>query len=152
MSFSSRISEPDGKAIKKLLRQVKRPGQVDVGIIDPKKRDEGGELNTAEIGFTHEFGVEVPERSFLRSTMHEERKRIVAQSRKFLKAVVRGKLTVDKGLGLLGIDMADKVSQKIVKIRKPPNSPATLAAKAPKTNPLVDTGQLKNSITHRVRK
>jgi len=151
VSFNGKIKTTQGKGISKLLKRLKNPGGVDVGIIDPGKH-EGSEFNTAEIGFVHEFGAgPVPERSFMRSTLHEERKDILSLTGKLLKKVVSGKMQQSQALGLIGIDVADKISQKIVKLKAPPNKPGTIDKKG-SSNPLVDTGQLKNSITWRVNK
>lgn len=149
-----RIKSTNGKGIKALLRRVKNPGMVDVGIIEAKGHN-GSDLNTAEIGYVHEFGSpknNIPERSFIRSTVHGSgQKEVVALSRRLLKKIVDGTMEQKKALGLLGALGADLISQKIVSIRNPPNKPSTLRGKKPRTNPLVDTGQLKNSITWRVQ-
>lgn len=149
-----RIKSTGGKGIKALLKRFKKPGTVDVGIIDPGKH-EGSELNTAEIGYVHEFGSTdgtIPERSFIRSTLHgEDRKELIALSKRLLKKMADGSMDLEKALGLLGVAGADKISQKIVSIRTPPNSAATIRRKG-SSNPLVDTGQLKNSITWRITK
>lgn len=152
MSFSSKIKTTNGKGIKDLLKKVKKPGTVAVGIIDPGLHGDGP-FNTAEIGYVHEFGSSdgrVPERSFIRSTLKVDRKEIISLSKRLLKKIINNEMTLEKGLGLLGLDVSDKISQRIVEIRTPPNKPNTIARKG-SSNPLVDTGQLKNSITHKVQ-
>lgn len=152
MSFSHKIKSTGGKGIKTLLERVGKPGTVEVGIIDPGMHGDGP-FNTAEIGFVHEFGSSdgrIPERSFIRSTLKSDRKDIIKLTKALLKKVLSGAMPLNQALGLMGIDAADRISQKIVEIRTPPNSPQTIAKKG-SSNPLVDTGQLKNSITHKVR-
>ena len=151
MSSSHKIRSTDGKGIAALLRRIKNPGTVNVGIIDAGIHGEGP-YTTAQIGFVHEFGAgNIPERSFIRSTLHTDRKEFLALSKKLLKEVASGNMTMDQALGLLGELGRDKISQKIVKISSPPNSPATITAKG-SSNPLVDTGQLKNSITWEINR
>lgn len=126
-----------------------KPGTVAVGIIDAGQHDES-EMTTAEIGYVHEFGGgNSPERSFIRSTLHGNRKDILKRSKELLRVITRKTLTVEKALGLLGADVSDQISQKIVKLQDPPNNPETVKRKG-SSNPLVDTGQLKNSITWKV--
>lgn len=135
-----------------LLKRVRTPGTVDVGIIDAGEHD-SGDITVAGVGFANEFGTEkIPERSFIRSTTREKKKEIVALQEKILIKIQNGSMTTDEGLGLIGEMVADLIRQKIVDIREPPNAPSTLAAKAPKTNPLINTGQLKLSITYEVNR
>ena len=48
----------------------------------------------------------------------------------------------------LGEMVKGHVQRQIVELKKPPNAPATIAAKG-STNPLVDTGKALRSVTHR---
>jgi len=68
-----------------------------------------------------------------------------------LKQIVNGTMKVETALGLVGEVMADAITQKIITLRTPPNAPYTIKAKG-SSNPLVDTGQLKNSITYEVNR
>ena len=137
--------------IEAVLKRVKIPGTVDAGIIDAGKHS-SGDITVAGIGFAHEYGTAtLPERSFMRSTIQKKKKDIIALQKKLLKQIVTGKIKVEAGLGLLGEFMADAISQKIVSISSPPNTPETIAAKG-SSNPLIDTGQMKNSITFEVNR
>lgn len=134
-----------------LKKRVKTPGTVDVGIIDAGQHP-SGDVTVAEIGFIHEFGSgNVPERSFMRSTIQTGKKDIIALQKKLLGQIQAGQIDVIKALGLVGEVFSDMIRQKIVSIRTPPNSPRTIATKG-SSNPLIDTGQLKNSITYEVNR
>lgn len=134
-----------------LAKRVKTPGTVDVGIIDAGKHS-SGDMTVAEIGFANEFGTEtIPERSFIRSVTRGNKKEIIAMQKQLLKKITEGKLTTVTALGLLGEKIADMISQKIVTLKTPPNSPETIRRKGT-SNPLVQTGQLKNSITYEVNR
>lgn len=137
--------------IEAVLKRVKIPGTVDTGIIDAGKHVTG-DITVAGIGYAHEYGTAtLPERSFMRSTIKEKKKDIIALQKKLLKQIINGKMKVETGLGLLGEFMADTIRQKIVSISSPPNTQATIDAKG-SSNPLIDTGQLKNSITYEVNR
>ena len=161
-----KIKTTGGKGISALLKRIKNPGVVEVGIIDSKlhkkkstsrkrklSRTKTASLTTAEIGFVHEFGSTdgtIPERSFIRSSLTgKSRKELLALSKKLLKKIADGSMEQKQALGLLGAAGADIISQKIVTLRSPANKAATIKAKG-SSNPLVDTGQLKNSITWRL--
>lgn len=137
--------------VEALKDRVKIPGTVDVGIIDAGKHP-SGDITVAGIGYAHEYGtVTLPERSFMRSTIQAKKKEIIALQKKLLKQIVNGKMKVEDGLRLLGEFMSDAITQKIVSITSPPNTPETIAAKG-SSNPLIDTGQTKNSITYEVNR
>jgi len=131
--------------------RLKIPGTVDVGIIDAGEHP-SGDITVAGIGFAHEYGTAtLPERSFMRSTIQGKKKNIIALQKKLLGQIVKGNMKVETGLGLLGEFMSDLITKKIVSISDPPNTPETIARKG-SSNPLIDTGQMKNSITYEVNR
>ena len=137
--------------IKGLLKRVKKSGVVNVGIIDAGNHGDSG-LTVAEVGNYNEFGTtKIPERSFMRSTIREKRKDIIKLQEKLLKKIQSGDMEVEQALGLIGSFIAGEVTQKIVSIKSPPNHPYTIKKKG-SSNPLIDTGQLKNSITWEIDK
>ena len=102
-------------------------------------------------GVTKPHNITIPERSFMRSTIQAKKKDIISLQKKLLKQIVNGTMKVETGLGLVGEFMADAIKQKIVSLRTPANSAATIRKKG-SSNPLIDTGQLKNSITYEVNR
>ncbi|MCP3685813.1 MAG: hypothetical protein GY861_24455 [bacterium] len=121
-----------------------------MGIIDAGEHD-SGDITVAGIGHAHEFGIGVPERSFMRSTTHDKRAKIIALQKKLLAKVVAGEMSTDKALGILGEYVADLITQKIIDLKEPPNTPETIKRKG-SSNPLIDSSQLKNSITYEVNR
>jgi len=149
--MSSKLTRQKNRGgVEALKKRVKISGTVDVGIIDAGLHS-SGDITVAGIGFAHEFGVGVPERSFMRSTIQTGKKDIIALQKKLLGQIQTGQTDVVKALGLVGEVFADLIRQKIVSIRTPPNSPQTIVAKG-SSNPLIDTGQMKNSITYEVNR
>jgi len=67
---------------------------------------------------------------------------------KLYDQVVNGRITVRVALGIMGEFMTNKIKAKIVAMKFPPNRPATIRAKKGAENPLIDTGQLLNSVQH----
>lgn len=132
--------------VKGFLKRVKTSGIVNVGIIDAGNHGDSG-LTVAEVGNYNEFGTtRIPERSFIRSTTREKRKDIVKLQEKLLKKIQSGDMEIKQALGLVGTFVAGEITQKTVSIKSPPNNPYTIIKKG-SSNPLIDTGQLKNSIT-----
>jgi len=148
--MSSKFTRKKNKGgLKALVKRVKTPGTVDVGIIDAGKYLDG-DITVAGIGFAHEFGTAtLPERSFMRSTTKENKAKIISLQKKLLKQISNGTIEIDKALGLVGELVSDLIRRKIVNIKSPPNTPETISAKG-SSNPLIDTSQMKNSITYEV--
>lgn len=135
---------------------------VKVGILgESAKRTQGG-INNAEIGFVNEFGKmtghpKIPARSFLRMplSMHfmdkvKEKKSL--SSKEFEKAITNGK--ADDFARKVGL-VAEEVIQEAFSTNGygnwKPNAPYTVEKKG-SSSPLIDTGQLRRSITSRIDK
>lgn len=122
------------------------------------------------IATVHEFGNEslnIPQRSYIRSTIDAEARNIARMQRATVEAALDPKSNVkavERAAKTLGLYLQGKIRTKIVQIQSPPLSQATKQRKAATLyggkkrsfiggsgNPLVDTGQLKSSITFRVR-
>lgn len=94
--------------------------------------------------------VEIPERSYLRSSFDEEKANINQLVQKMLAQVYAGKLSGEQMLNRLGLYMQSKVQAKIRSIN-PPKSELTRTVEGPSKNKaLIDTGRLLQSITYQV--
>lgn len=110
------------------------------------------------IAAVQEFGSadgHVPERSFLRSTIDEQREKYVGLIVKILEASYKapigsGRAVLRGGLGRLGALAVGDVQKKITALNAPPNAPSTIAKKG-SANPLIDTGRLRQSIDFEVQ-
>jgi phage gpG-like protein len=134
--------------------RLDRMKDIKVGVLsgtgEHSKSDNGQTL--AEIAFWNEFGTkEIPARPFLRVTIRENRhllKRLIAR---LYDLIIQNKITTDAAQKVLGAKVAALVQKKITQLRDPPNTPHTIDRKG-SSNPLVDTGELKNSISWDVLK
>lgn len=145
-----KITERETKGWRQLQRlaHAGRP-HVRIGFLEDGKGAEDHEgITTAELGAIHEFGAgNVPERSFLRATLDIYRTWIVDETKTLLGAVLAERFSAVDALEILGSKVTTKVKQEITMIGIAPElHPDTIARKG-STRPLVDTGQLLNSIT-----
>lgn len=139
-----------------LLRRADATGtaRVLVGI----HADDGAEAASGGAGQTvvavasfHEFGLGVPQRSWLRAGIDENRGEINKLTRRLGRAIIsnRRRLSANRALDLLGLDIVAKLQARIRAGIPPENAPKTIEAKGSSV-PLIDTGQMIQSITSRV--
>ncbi len=150
--------------IKKILARLPK-GIVVAGLPVTSGSYDSGET-VVSVGTAHEFGVSerqtfeghngevtvsaIPERSFIRSTATENRKKWVKDVADSLPFILDGTMKPNTLLGAIGSIMERDIKQKIIDIQAPPNSPQVIADKG-SNNPLIDTGRLVRSITHELR-
>jgi hypothetical protein len=139
---------------KQLVRTVtdKSPRVVDVGIIgDTAGASTPGGMTVGTLAEIHEFGLGVPQRSFLRAWADADRAKIDRVWGALLRKVLKSELTLDQALEQFGIWAQGQVQQFIADSRvQPPLDQRTIDAKGSSV-PLIDTGQLRSSITYEVR-
>lgn len=129
--------------------------ELAVGILsDGKAGDDHGGITVLFIASIHEFGAPdagIPARSFVRGYVDENGPKIRAVQAKLSRMALDGKISVPNALNQLGAFVAGGMQQRIADGIMPPLSPVTIEAKGSST-PLIDTGQLRSSITWLVRR
>ena len=142
------------KDLVKGLHRLARAPLVTVGIHEDRggqrsDEDDAGSPTVAEYATFNEFGLGVPERSFLRSTV--ERQKDVYGEAIAAGAVeeLRGGQPMETTLALVGEQAASDVRQTITDGVDPPNSPLTVAIKG-SSKTLVDTGRMRQSVDYEV--
>ena len=141
-------------------RELANGPRVRVGILDdePKKVAPGDEptpLSLVEIAGIHEFGAPdagIPQRSFIRATVDQRADDIARLLQVQAQKAIEGKITAEQALEQTGAKVVSWVQRTITSQIPPPLAPATLAKKTVNGRvgnvPLVNTGQLKSSITY----
>lgn len=161
MSQSKTIVIDKGyKDIKKEIIALSKEPKVAVGIVESKTERESREAgNTssiptnAQIGSWHEFGRgHNHERSFMRAGLADNQQELNSFIDKITHQIMTLKISSKKALGLLGQLATTFIKKKITSGLKPDLDPNYAKRKGKKKNkPLIDTGQLLNSITYEVR-
>jgi len=139
-------------SVLKKLEALKQT-QVVVGIPAVANKIHEGGVSNAVIAAAHEFGVpdkNIPERSFLRSTFNENKDKAASFLATRIRNALISKGDMNKPFELLGLKMATEVKGKIQSGIEPPLLKATIKRKG-SSKPLIDTGQLVQSITYEVR-
>lgn len=100
-------------------------------------------------GITKPHEITIPERSFIRSTIDENAAKYHDLVKKLAGLVIDGKMLTRQALGMLGLRVVADIKRRIQRGIDPPLKQATIDRKH-SSKPLIDKGQLLNSITHEV--
>lgn len=150
----AKITDRD-KGAKRLAKALKQSAIVTVGIHEKEgaeAKDPEGGLSLVEVAAVHEFGSEaanIPRRSFIRDWFDETEQKQQERLRKLFDMVAKGGdlETLAKRFGLL---CQAEVQARIALGIPPPLEEETIARKGGKSTPLINTGQLRTSITNQV--
>lgn len=129
-------------------------GKADGGIIDRAIYNEFGTKGSG-VPFVRNgiggFGGPIPERPFMRQAFRSNKAKYGKAMKFAAPSILNGTvsmLTVLTQLGQLG---ALDVQDSITSLRSPPNSELTILIKG-SSNPLIDTGEMRQSVTYKVDK
>lgn len=117
-------------------------------------------MNNATLAYIHDNGspaANIPARPFMRPGIESVKGRIATSLEKGALAVMHNESNgVEKALHIAGLTAQSAIRSKINQGIEPALAESTLAARRARgrqgTKPLIDTGQLRNSINYVVRK
>jgi len=149
------VKDTKGAGVKALTMRFKEAAAaVLVGVPAGAKEDDEASTPIAMLAAVHEFGApsrHIPERPFLRPAITEGRPDFIRLNRANMRRVARGRTTIKQALGELGELGKRKVQEKIKAGPFRALRPATIAARKRRSEgsskPLIDTGNLRQSIT-----
>ncbi len=136
------------KELKKELQKLEKKPFTKVGILEGKgsKLYSDSSQKVIDVAVANEFGTaKIPARPFMRKSYDEN---ITQYNRLFKRAynnIIDGKSTVKTSLGKIGLFAENKTKKRLRSGPWTPNAPSTIAKKK-SSRPLIDTGQLVNSI------
>jgi len=142
------VKDVDPRVWDELKRRVQDLGRVKVGVPEGPREADGTPV--ALIAAVHEFGhaeLNIPERSFLRSTIRVKQSEYINLNRINLVRCVKGMISAQQVLQLLGEKAKGDVQRTIRNGDFVPLKPATIQRKG-SSKPLIDSGNLLQSITY----
>ena len=154
---TDRLTGPGKLFLAQMVALQSKP-RVKVGVLGKdfdKPKDEkakgdalgGTKVTVGMTAVWAEFGTSSePERSWLRGTVDKKWQEWHRFANDLRWQIVNEGKTVEWALGRMGAKIESDLKAAIRSDIGPPNAPATLAAKAPKTHTLINTGQFLNSI------
>lgn len=155
-----RVNISDTNNILRLQRVLNDLEQYKLRVGVFGEDDSGGKASYVMIASVHEFGaiidngkgiITIPERSFIRSTFDEKQGEWMNFLKQQIKLVCDFRVAPRDALERLGAKMVGDIQKKIRNLQSPPNAPSTIAAKG-SSNPLIDTGGLRQRITYKVER
>lgn len=150
----TRVIDHGFNAIIKELRKLEKKPFVKIGY--PKEKsstdaeketsdDSESFVTVLDVALWHEFGTNnMAERSFVRSSFDQNRKKYEELNKKLLVKIYSGKMTVEKALDILGFTIENDIKAFIKDGEVNPDSQRAIDEGG---TTLWDTGQLINSIT-----
>lgn len=147
------------KMVRDYRKMAKDQPYVKVGVIGEKAAatEHGSDLTVADIATIQEFGAEsvgIPERSYIRATIDKMNADLAQFIERQATKVIREEQTAEQALDLIGLYTVSLIKAAITAGIPPELAASTIKAKtrAGKTGevPLVNFGQLINSIQHKV--
>lgn len=126
--------------------------EVRIGVFADKKASRTeGELPNAVVAAFHEFGTkDLRKRPFLRPSIKQQQREIFVLAEKLAGLMYDGRMGAKRALDILGLKVSTGVKNYIREGKvRPKLKKSTIAAKGSDV-PLLDTGQLINSITWKV--
>lgn len=148
MTATVKRTNPD--AVKKAAEalQKARLKEIAVGFPAGSSMAYPDGTRVLDVAASHVFGVGVPKRDF----MELAKGGIIETTRPILKAMARAndEKTLTALQNAAGQAAQAEIQQAIIDLDDPPNSPTTIAKKG-SSNPLIDTGLMKDSVTYVIR-
>lgn len=130
----------------RLPTKFDRPSEVAVGF--PKGKVDADIV--ARAIWTH-FGTRrgIPARTFLLNAIRDNRSKYVEALTISGKRILRGDVDVKQVMEKLGILAQGHVQMEITNLRTPPNARSTIKRKG-SSNPLIDSGEMRQAVTYKV--
>ena len=115
---------------------------VSAGVMDSKNATKAA---------INEYGTsKIPQRPFMRTATSRYGKSWGSKSAKAVQSVMKG-MPISQVTELIGMQMKSDISSTLTNGPWTPNAPSTIAKKG-SSRPLIDTGELRASITYKVEK
>lgn len=137
---------------KQLPTSIKGPRKVKIGFprgstnVDKAIWNEFGTKGGASGGG---WGGPIPERPFMRNTVRNNKNKYLRAMKTEAPRILRGEVGTRQVLSKLGVLGQNDIQDEITSLRSPPNSPVTIALKG-SDNPLIDTGEMRQSVTWKI--
>ncbi len=136
------------EAINKAINDFITDEFVTVGIHEEAGTHDETGINNAQLGAIQEFGTDngrIPPRPWLVPGVNSGNEEYL----KIITDAAEKQQPLSGALEQVGVVAASKVQIYMTELKTPPNAPSTIKKKG-SSNPLIDTGELRSSVTYKV--
>jgi len=148
----SSVKDTD-KGLADLVRRASSiKGSVTVGIHAPEGAEPDGDMTVAEVATINEFGGtnnHPPPRPFIRGWADAKEAENRAAVLAMAQQILANRVSAQQGLERLGLKFVAGIQAYMVAGVPPPNAQSTIDRKGSST-PLINTGQMKSAVRHKV--
>lgn len=149
-----RVKMRGGKKARKVLTAAQKAMRGGFKLGFPKSKSGNSQYpdgtDLIVVAVSNELGTKtIPPRPFLRGGAKKFSTQDVSMRKRIFKGMVRGAITRRKALSLMGLQAQSRLDQSIVELDDPANAASTIRQKG-SSNPLIDTGRLRQAATHEV--
>jgi hypothetical protein len=131
------------RQLEKEIKKLTSDKTVLVGIHEDAGLTDDGDLTMAQLGAVLHFGTQtIPARPWLDVG-------VKSGTQDYLEVIQNHSDDIDNALEIIGQIAVGKVQQYMTDLQDPPNAPSTIAKKG-SSNPLIDTGALRQSVTYSI--
>lgn len=129
-----------------LPKQIKGPLRVKVGF--PAGKVDGDIVARA---IWNHYGTSrgIPSRPFLLNAMRKNKNKYRNGMKISAKKILRGEASPETVVRKLGVLAQGDIQSEITTLRSPPNARSTIRQKG-SSNPLIDTGEMRQAVTYKV--
>lgn len=146
MSMNIKNLEATKRALKKEIDKLRTPHYALVGIHESAGQVEGEPMTMATLGAIQHFGNKrIPARRWLDTGAETGTKEYLETIREGVEDGLDSKQIMDR----VGVEAEGAIRQYITDLNTPPNAPSTIKRKG-SSNPLIDTGAMRQSVTSTV--
>ena len=151
MALQARVQTRGGHKVRRIIRDAKnrKNKQVRVGFFSTSRYQDGTPV--AAVGAWNEFGTQTstggqhtPERPYFRQSIVEMKKDLPGVAKKVIDPKTME--VDDHAANSIGAYAQGVIQTRIRDLRSPPNAPYTIAKKG-SSNPLIDKGKMRQSVT-----
>jgi len=157
----TKVTDTGKKKLLAEMSKMRKAPFVKIGVLgaagkDAKTTTDGknSPLSVIAVAVFNEFGTEtIPERPFIRTTARKKRKEVQQFEKQLIGMVLRskGSFGMKRVLNGIGLKFQTLIQKGFREEAWKPNSPKTVSRKG-SSQPLIDTGQLRQSISYKVEK
>ncbi|RDU70416.1 hypothetical protein CQA66_08385 [Helicobacter aurati] len=137
------------KELKKALKKSDIKG-IEAGFLSSAKYQDGTQV--AAVAYYNNFGTaNIPARPFFSKCVAKNTNKWFFMLSDMLKKNRKNELNINQCLDMLGNVIVSDIQESITQLKEPPNKEKTIKEKK-STNPLIDTGLMRKSVTYRLVK